>query len=227
MGTSFNRDEVAALLVRCHRRCCVCHRFCGTKIETDHIVPASESHDHSIDNAIPVCFDCHAEIHAYNPKHPRGRQFTPEELRKHKEQWLRICETRPEIFVEASRHIDIGPLQGMLDELDHNLRISASLSAKANYQELGFLFKEDQLSRAIREGVLSTLFDDLSQTISLAYGAVSKANETVRRYNDRQQGDNNNRVGNKAMDAVRQAIPLIQAARDRLIEFVRSEEPNV
>ena len=172
----FNRQEVALLLVRCHRRCCICHRFCGTKIETDHIVPAAESADHAIENAIPVCFDCHAEIHAYNPSHPRGRRFTPDELRAHKEQWLQICETRPEIFVEAARQVDIGPLQGLLDELDHNLVISSKL----DFSTLGFQFRDTQMERAIREGVISILDDDLSTAIHSAYGMISLANESSR-----------------------------------------------
>jgi HNH endonuclease len=146
----FNRDEVARLLVQVKRRCCICNRFCLTKIETDHIIPLSEGGDDSIENALPVCFDCHAEIHAYNPAHPRGRRFTADELRGHKEEWLRICATRPEIFLEASRETDIGPLQGMLDELDYNLAISRGL----DFGGLGFTFRDEQLNRAIREGVL-------------------------------------------------------------------------
>lgn len=181
MPSGFNRNEVAALLVQCHRRCCVCHPFCGTKIETDHIVQAAESNDHSIENAIPVCFDCHAEIHAYNPSHPRGRRFTPNELRAHKEQWLQICETRPEIFVEAARQVDIGPLQGLLDELDHNLVISRNLDIEG----LGFQFRDAQMDRAIREGVISMLDDNLRIAISSAYGAVSRANESTRAWINR------------------------------------------
>lgn len=216
MATSFNRDEVAVLLVQCHRRCCICHRYCGTKIETDHIVPASESQDHSIANAIPVCFDCHAEVHAYNPKHPRGRRFTPEELRMHKKQWLKLCKTRPEILVEGSRNIDIGPIQGLLDELDHNLVISAG--------QFGFMFRDEQLTRVIREGVLSTLDDSLRQDISSAYGAISRANEGVRQFNNQLTVDiSKGIVTTISQDAVQKAIPLIQAARDRLLEFVRSE----
>jgi 5-methylcytosine-specific restriction endonuclease McrA len=38
----FNAKEVAKLLYDCKRRCCICHRFCGIKIETDHITPISE-----------------------------------------------------------------------------------------------------------------------------------------------------------------------------------------
>ena len=220
MAAGFSRDEVACLLVRCHRRCCICHRFCGVKMETDHIEQATESQDHSIANAIPVCFDCHAEIHAYNTSHPRGRRITRDELRMHRDQWLHICETRPEIFVQASRDVDIGPMQGLLDELDHNLVISAGL----NYQTLGFLFREEQLNRAIREGILSILDDELRQTISAAYGAISRANEAVRNYNG--QGSHDRAMGMiapKALDAVQQAIPLIQAASDRLLGFLRTD----
>ena len=75
---AFDRDQVSNLLARCHRRCCICHRFCGVKIETDHIEPKEQGGDDSIENAIPVCFECHAEIHSYNDKHPRGRKFLPE-----------------------------------------------------------------------------------------------------------------------------------------------------
>jgi HNH endonuclease len=186
-------------------------------METDHIVPAAESADHSIENAIPVCFDCHAEIHAYNPSHPRGRRFTPDELRAHKEQWLQICETRPEIFVEASRQVDIGPLQGLLDELDYNLVISRNL----DFSTLGFQFRDTQMERAIREGVISILDSDLSTAISSAYGMVSLANESTRAWLNVPY--RSGAINGSTMDAVQRTIPLIRQARDRLLRFVKSE----
>jgi len=87
----FKQEEVDDLLVSCHRKCCICHRFCGVKIETDHMLPKSKNGTDSIENAIPICFECHAEIHLYNNKHPRGRKYHTKELRKHKKQWLEIC----------------------------------------------------------------------------------------------------------------------------------------
>ena len=191
-------------------------------METDHIVPSAESNDDSIENAIPVCFDCHAEIHAYNPSHPRGRRFTPDELRAHKEQWLRICETRPEIFVEASRQVDIGPLQGLLDELDYNLVISRDLDS---IEGLGFLFRDTQMDRAIREGVISILDEELRVAISVAYGAVSLANESTRAWvnSPEHHGPDYKGTNSKTLKEVQRAIPLIQQARDRLLRFVQSE----
>ena len=117
----YNGLKVKRLLAECHRRCCICNRFCGVKIEIDHIIPKSEGGDDTIENLIPVCFECHADIHSYNTKHPRGRKFTTEELKLHKEQWLEICKTKPEIFVTAIRDTDVGPLQSLIDELEFNL----------------------------------------------------------------------------------------------------------
>ena len=87
----FKQNEVDDLLIKCHRRCCICHRYCGVRMEIHHIIPKSEGGSDAIDNAIAVCFDCHAEIKHYNPKHPRGRCFTPNELKGHKEQWSAFC----------------------------------------------------------------------------------------------------------------------------------------
>jgi hypothetical protein len=70
----------------------ICYRFCGIKTETDHIIPKVESNDKDIGNAMPLYFDCHAKAHFYNDNHPRGRKYTPEELKLHKERWIGFCE---------------------------------------------------------------------------------------------------------------------------------------
>src|SRR5262249_22800711 len=119
---ALDRDEVAALLVACHRRCCICHPLCRVQNETDPIPPAAEGGDDNISNAIPVCFDCHAEIHSYNDKHPRGRKFTSGELARHKEQWLKLCSEQPAAALLQPRDSDseVGPLQALVDEIEYN-----------------------------------------------------------------------------------------------------------
>src|SRR5258708_29629332 len=134
----FSRDAVSILLSQCHRRCCICHRFCGVKIETDHIIPIESDGSDDIGNAIPVCFECHAEIHSYNDKHPRGRKFLPEELRYHKEQWLKICKEHPEALVTSIRNADVGPLQALIDELEFN----ATVAAEGDFNKQGCKFHE-------------------------------------------------------------------------------------
>lgn len=75
-------DEV---LVHCGRHCCICGKFVGTKIELHHIIQVADGGDDSVDNCIPLCLDCHAEVKSYNPKHPKGRKYTETELKRHRD----------------------------------------------------------------------------------------------------------------------------------------------
>lgn len=83
MGFSASvKDEV---LVRCGRHCCLCGKYAGIKIELHHIKQVTDGGDDSIDNCKPLCLDCHAEVKAYNPHHPKGRKFTERELKGHRD----------------------------------------------------------------------------------------------------------------------------------------------
>jgi len=138
------------------------------KIETDHIEPAAENGTDNIDNAIPVCFDCHAEIHSYNDKHPRGRKFGPEELRKHKEQWLGICDNHPESLTPRNGlgDTEVGPIQALIDEIEFNI---------AAAKQLGCPLRDEQFSRAIRSGSISLMVPKLKAVIIDAYVAAGRA----------------------------------------------------
>ncbi len=85
---SFSRETVEDALVACGRLCCICHKFCGVRIEMHHISPQHKGGDDSPENCIPLCLDCHAEVEHYNTNHPRGRKFTPGELTKHRDKWF-------------------------------------------------------------------------------------------------------------------------------------------
>jgi len=89
---SFPKDVVDKALVASGRCCCICHKFCGVRIETHHLRPISKGGDDSFENCIPLCFDCHAEVEHYNNQHPRGRKFSESELRKHRDVWLEKVE---------------------------------------------------------------------------------------------------------------------------------------
>ena len=217
---TFPRKDVENLLAACHRRCCICYRFCGVKIETDHIVPAAEGGPDTVDNAIPVCFECHAEIHSYNDKHPRGRKLTPDELRRHKEQWLELCQNKPEMFLQASRETDVGPLQALIDELEFNLKVSQHTHGDV----LGCLFLEEQFRRAIREGAIATLKDELKTVILDAYIAMGRANQQIAGIMN--HGPNTDAWGeamNRARKSVTDTTQRISKARDALLRFLGSE----
>jgi len=208
----FRREEVSNLLVRCHRRCCICHRFCGVKIETDHIIPSEERGTDDIDNAIPVCFECHAEIHSYNDKHPRGRKFLPEELRAHKEQWLKICDEHPETLVSAIRNADVGPLQALVDELEFN----ATVAAEGHFEKFGCKFQEKQFLRAIHEGAISLLKDSIRKPLLEAYREMGAANTALDGKFIRGTGEASNAAGYRIAFAGQKIGP----ARDELLRFL-------
>ena len=64
-------------------RHCLCGKACGTDIEVAHI---DSRDDNDIDNAVPLCYDCHAEIGRYNAEHPRGNKYKPPELKARRDQ---------------------------------------------------------------------------------------------------------------------------------------------
>ena len=217
----FNRDEVAALLASCHRRCCICHRFCGVKIETHHIRPPAEGGDDEIANAIPVCFDCHAEIQSYNDQHPRGGKFTADELAQHKAQWLKICADRPESMLSAARDGDVGPLQALVDELEYNRTVVQQSSNETNR---GALFHESQFLRAIQEGMIAILATSLKTSILAAYASMSRANQhIVAEVNQDVKMKHQGTAAMNARAAVANTEPLIEAAHEQLLQFLRTE----
>ncbi len=59
-------------------------------IEVAHIISAEKPGAGDIDNAIPLCFDCHGEIGRYNADHPKGSKYKPEELKARRDQIYEI-----------------------------------------------------------------------------------------------------------------------------------------
>src|SRR4030095_13483185 len=74
-------DKLKALLW-CDRHCCLCGKAAGVGIEVAHI----DRHKSDFDNAVPLCFDCHAAVGHYNREHPRGKKYSAQELRTRREQ---------------------------------------------------------------------------------------------------------------------------------------------
>ena len=89
----FSRSVKARVLVAAARHCCVCHRYKGLNIEVHHIKQESESEDNSFENAIALCFDCHADAGHYNSGHPRGTKLSASELRRARDTWFEIVAT--------------------------------------------------------------------------------------------------------------------------------------
>ena len=84
---SFSSEIKQQAMVACGRRCCVCHKFCGNNMEVHHIKARADGGSDTFENAIPLCFDCHAEVRQYDSKHPKGIRFTEQELIQHRNRW--------------------------------------------------------------------------------------------------------------------------------------------
>jgi hypothetical protein len=93
----FSEEDKVKVLLWCARHCCLCGRACGVGIEVAHIDARGGN---NIDNAIPLCFDCHTEIGHYNPNHPKGRKYNKAELKTRRNQ----------VYEEHTRHL-IPPLE--------------------------------------------------------------------------------------------------------------------
>lgn len=83
------------VLLWCDRHCCLCKKACGVNIEVHHITPESKGGKSDLDNAIPLCFECHSNVGSYNAEHPRGTKYKPDELKARREQ----------IYEEYTRHL--------------------------------------------------------------------------------------------------------------------------
>ena len=89
----FPRNVRDQILIDSARHCCVCHRYKGVKVEAHHILPEAAGGENTYANAISLCFDCHADAGHYNPSHPRGTKFSPAELQKAKNNWLKMVDS--------------------------------------------------------------------------------------------------------------------------------------
>ncbi|MCR9202205.1 MAG: HNH endonuclease [Planctomycetaceae bacterium] len=216
---AFNRKEANQLLADCHRRCCICHKFCGVKMELDHMLPRADGGTDEIENAIPVCFECHAEIHAYNNAHPRGRKYRPEELQGHKKEWLRICEAQPSVLFESRGTHDVGPVQALVDELQFN----GATGKRQN--SFSFVFLTTQFERCIGEGGLSLLEDDLREAIYDAYREIFSARMWASKV--RYGGGGASHESSLAKDAATRATPLIDQASSLLLNVLAGDDSGV
>jgi len=84
---AFPQSVADRALAACGRCCCICHKFCGVKMELHHIHQHADGGEDTFENCIPLCFDCHAEMGKGDPHHPKGKRYSEQELRLHRDNW--------------------------------------------------------------------------------------------------------------------------------------------
>ena len=94
----FSEDDKLRCLLWCDRHCCLCGKAAGSNIEIAHIIPKKRGGPpelNQIDNAIPLCFECHSEIGKYNREHPKGNKYRVRELKTRRDQ----------VYEQYTRHL--------------------------------------------------------------------------------------------------------------------------
>jgi hypothetical protein len=87
----FSEKDKITVLLWCDRHCCLCGKAAGLDIEVAHLKEGRAGRD----NAIPLCFNCHAAVGRYNKNHPLGRKYSLDELKARREQ----------IYEQHTRHL--------------------------------------------------------------------------------------------------------------------------
>jgi hypothetical protein len=119
----FNQNVAEEALVKCGRHCCLCHKFCGIKIELHHIKQKSDDGEDSIDNCLPLCFDCHAEVKMYNPDHPKGKKYSESELLRHRDRWYeKVANSATMLMVESYNRLDKEVTKRIINILDFTMK---------------------------------------------------------------------------------------------------------
>lgn len=98
----FKTAEAEDLLVRAGRMCAICHRPHGVQLH--HIVERSNGGSDDIDNAIPLCANCHDEVHASGASGRVSRKYTVSELKMHRERVIRLAQRQEAPRAADERH---------------------------------------------------------------------------------------------------------------------------
>lgn len=188
----FNSTIIEEALLSCGRHCCLCHKFCGTKIELHHIIPRKLRGDDSLENCLPLCFDCHADVMQYNPEHPKGKKYTESELRRHRANWYeKVKQTEGFAITNQSylnldkvtfeRLTDLLDSRSLMNFIKHNGFISGPFPDKI-FQDISKFLNECDLPEfefidADLEGLRSELAENLHKLdeliVKYTFGAGS------------------------------------------------------
>lgn len=86
---AFRPQDVDDLLAQTGRMCAICkHRH---RVQVHHITPVSEGGSDDISNGIPLCPNCHDEVHSPYAPGRVSRSYSESELRRHLAETIRLA----------------------------------------------------------------------------------------------------------------------------------------
>lgn len=140
MGFPQNVKEEA--LVLCARHCCLCHLPKGLKMEVHHIKQHSEGGTDTLDNAIPLCFECHADMRSYDHDHPKGLKYSRTELIRRRDDWYATVKHRG---ISPANQTVSNTDKAVLEHLLKLLPWNGSIQFIRNNNFAGFSFDLDRI----------------------------------------------------------------------------------
>lgn len=136
----FPKEIREKALIACKRHCVLCECEKGVNVECHHIIPHADGGPDTFENCIPLCFDCHSLVGSYNPKHPKGNKFSPEELKIRRDSFYQRVEAGE--FPKYTYSADI------------------SEEDKALYHKIKEIFQSPNLKYYLKEYDLGNDFDN-------------------------------------------------------------------
>lgn len=150
---AFTDDVRTWALLGSDRRCCLCKKSCGVNIEVHHIDPEADGGSNELDNAMPLCFECHGAVSHYNAQHPVGTKYKQRELR----------ERRNQVYREFTRHL--------VPRVFYNVTQELPLGRRRSFPDVGFMLDHqgDSLPVLVRTEVGVVLEDGRVELIPRHY----------------------------------------------------------
>lgn len=164
------------VLLKCKRHCCMCQKFCGTDIEVHHIRPRAEGGDDTFENAIPLCYLCHSAVGQYNPNHPKGNRYKPEELKMIRDNFYVLVENlvyKSDDIPESDRRLLLELKRDYTEILEYCIRtdfsaqlVKCELAEEIyNYEELKWSLKINKFTTVALENIKNDLLESLRQLL--------------------------------------------------------------
>jgi hypothetical protein len=182
MTREFCEEDRIRILLWCDRHCCLCGKPCGTNIAIHHIEQEGENLS-DIDNAIPLCLDCHGKIKTYNPEHCVGTDYKIKEIKTRRDQIYEKYTRHlvPPIHFEVTQIVGNNPtMTRNLPDVGFNLsHLGDSLPVKAKVEAKIILGEKDLGSVKSRYGYYAGEAEWNLNPRTLVFGHFSVQKECV------------------------------------------------
>jgi hypothetical protein len=100
----------------------LCEKQCSTNIVIHHIEQEGKNLS-DIDNAIPLCLECHGKIKSYDPNHPIGTKYKVKEIKTRRDQ----------IYEKYTRHL-VPPMNiALIDIVPHKLHTKLKVRTRVTH----------------------------------------------------------------------------------------------